>query len=307
MIDHAQHDTFHPVTSDDPAWIETLWFPFWLPARDLSVYLRVVFQPNAGRYAGSVAAWSGANRLRFEAPLTGRFERLEDLGDLRALALPGGLRLDCLEPAQRYRLRFEHPECAIDVTFEALGEPDYPAPSDSPGMFAGHLDQHGRMTGQLRLGDAEAPVNCGTVRDRSWGPRVVRSDLRLGNAHGTGDDEAFFAYIQQEPGGREVIRGGSLLRNGIRSELTAGLRTTEWQAGWPETLRLEATDNRGRLFRAVGRCRNRRAVVANPELYALLNLVEWRVGEARLWGENHDVWSREAWLEAGREALEDER
>ena len=151
------------------------------------------------------------------------------------------------------------------------------------------------------------PVNCGTVRDRSWGPRVVRSDLRLGNAHGTGDDEAFFAYIQQDAGGREVIRGGSLLRNGTRSELTAGLRTTEWQAGWPETLRLEATDNRGRLFRAVGRCRNRRAVVANPELYALLNLVEWRVGEARLWGENHDVWSREAWLEAGREALEDER
>ena len=55
MIDHAEHDAFHPVSSDDPAWIETLWFPFWIPERNLSVYPRIVFQPIQGRYSGSVA------------------------------------------------------------------------------------------------------------------------------------------------------------------------------------------------------------------------------------------------------------
>ena len=173
-------------------------------------------------------------------------------------------------------------------------------------MFAGHLDQHGRMTGRLRLGREEFAVNCGTVRDRSWGPRVVRSDLRIGNAHGTGIDEAFYAYVQQDASGREVIHAGSLLRDGLRAELVEGFRSTEWQNGWPSQLRIEATDTEGRSLLAVGSCRNRRAVVANPELYAVLNLVEWRLGEPTLWGENHDVWSRTAWLEAGREALEDE-
>ncbi len=301
---HAEHDNFHPVTSDDPAWIETLWFPFWVSERDLSVYIRVVFQPNGGSYRGSIAVWSGANELHFEGPLAGQFERLEDVGDLRALRLPDGLRLDCLAPAQRYRLRYEHPDCALSVEFEALAEPDYPAPDDSPGMFAGHLDQHGRMTGLLRLGDEKFTVDCGTVRDRSWGPRVVRSDLRLGNAHGTGRDEAFFAYIQQDERGREMIRGGSLLRDGVHAALVEGERTTEWVDGWPAQLRIEAKDALGRNLQATGTCRNRRAVVANPELYAVLNLVQWSTDTTELQGENHDVWSRTAWLDAGREPLE---
>ena len=90
---------------------------------------------------------------------------------------------------------------------------------DSPGMFAGHLDQHGRVTGRLRVAGQEHRVDCGSVRDRSWGPRVVRSGLRLGNAHGTGSDGAFFAYLQQDETGRERITGGTLHRDGSVTDL----------------------------------------------------------------------------------------
>lgn len=304
MTRHAEHDAFHPVTSSDPAWIETVWFPFWVPDLALSVYVRVVFQPNDGRYGGSVAVWRAADELVFEGALAGRFDRLADLGDLRALALPGGLRLDCRAAAQRYHVQYEHPDCALDVEFDALAEPAYPAREDSPGMFAGHLDQHGHMRGSLRIGQEQIPIDCGTVRDRSWGPRVVRSDLRLGNAHGTGDDEAFFAYIQQDEEGREIVTGGSLIRDAVHAPLVEGLRTTEWIDGWPVRLVLRARDARGRQLEATGTCLNRRAVVANPELYAVLNLVRWSTRETELLGENHDVWSRTAWLEAGRDPLE---
>jgi hypothetical protein len=304
MSGHGEHDAFHPVTSDDAAWIETLWFPFWIPERDMTVYPRVVFQPNGGSYGGSVAVWSGANQLHFEGPLAGRFERLEDLGDLRDLRLPGGLSVQCLAPGSRYRLAYEHIDCAFDLEFDALAEPDYPAPEDSPGMFAGHLDQHGRVTGLFRLGQEKFAVDCGSVRDRSWGPRVVRSDLRLGNAHATGQRDAFFAYIQEDEQGRDAIHGGSLLRGGQHAALVSGVRTTEWEDGWPAGVHIQAIDTLGRSLEVHGSCRNRRAVVANPELYAVLNLVEWRDGETPLWGENHDVWSRSAWLSAGRDPLE---
>jgi len=304
---HDEHDGFHPVRSDDAAWIETLWLPFWVMERDLSVYVRVVFQPNAGRYRGSVAVWSGDDRLHFEGALSGSFDSLESLGDLRSLELPGGLRHDCLEPARRYGLRYAHEACSIEAVFEALTEPEYPPPEDSPGMFAGHLDQHGRMSGRMRLGREELEIECGTVRDRSWGPRVVRSDLRLGNAHGTGRDEAFFAYIQGNEEGEEKVVGGSLWREGVSARLVDGLRRIEWSGDWPARVRIQARDALGRSLEAEGRCRNRRAVVANPELYAVLNLVEWTLGDRRLEGENHDVWSRQAWLAAGREPLEGDR
>ena len=155
-------------------------------------------------------------------------------------------------------------------------------------MFAGHLDQHGRVTGRLRIGTRELRVDCGSVRDRSWGPRVVRRDLRLGNAHGTG----------------EVVRGGTLQRAGESARPVEGLRRTTWDGPWPLRVDLEAVDAKGRALHASGTCRNRRAVVANPELYAVLNLVEWHSEGHALWGENHDVWSRTAWTEAGRPPLE---
>ncbi len=304
MTDHATHDGFHAVTSDDPAWIETVWFPFWVPAADLSVYIRAVFQPNQGQYSASVAVWSGEDRLRFEAPLAGSFARLEDLGDLRDLSLPGDLQLQCLATAERYRLRYAHRDCEIDVTFDALTEPVYPPVEDSPGMFAGHLDQHGHVTGTLRLGEETWSVCCGSIRDRSWGPRVVRRDLRLGNAHGTTEVESFFAYLLLDEDGTMRITGGMLHRAGVSAPLVDGTRTTEWDGQWPVRVQIEATDADGRELAASGTCRNRRAVVANPDLYAVLNLVEWSTRDGMLWGENHDVWSRSAWVAAGRAPLE---
>ena len=303
-MEHAQHDRFHPVTSDDPAWIETIWFPFFVPEAALTTYARVVFQPNGKCYAGSVAIWSGANALRFEAPFEGRFDTLDALGDLRDLALPGGLALRCEASAERYRVHYEHPDCQIDVVFEATTPPEYPPADDSPGMFAGHLDQHGRVTGSLRVGGDRYAVDCGSVRDRSWGPRVVKSDLRLGNAHATGDADAFFAYLQQDADGTECVTGGTLHREGRATRLVRGTRTTRWDGNWPAQVEIEAEDAEGRLLRASGNCLNRRAVIANPELYAVLNLVEWRSDGALLYGENHDVWSRSAWLAAGRAPLE---
>ena len=86
--------------------------------------------------------------------------------------------------------------------------------------------------------------------------------------------------------------------------LISGFRSTEWDDGWPAKVRIQATDALGRTLDARGTCRNRRALVANPELYAVLNLVLWRHGDTQLQGENHDVWSRSAWLQAGREPLE---
>jgi hypothetical protein len=297
-------DAFHPVLSEDPAWVETVWFPFWIPDRHITVYVRLVFQPNAGVYSASVSAWSGADHSLFRHAWQQPLRTLDELGDLRDLRLDQGLTLRALEPLQRYAVEFSHAGCEIDVVFEALMPPDAPSPDDSPGMFAGHLDQPGRVTGRLRLGEQHLSVDRWSVRDRSWGPRVAAKQLRIGNAHATRKDRAFFSYIKPDGRGGEMVRGGYHLCDGEVTQLVSGSRETEWDGDWPAALVIRARDDRGRDIVARGTCVNRSAVAAGSDLYAVLNLVRWELDQTTLWGENHDVWSKRAWLDAGRAALD---
>ena len=297
-------DEFHRPTSNDPRWLETVWFPFWIPEQSISVYARIWFRPNAGEQGGAVHAWRGTGEV---LAYDGWTEKFEGFGSLRDLALARGFRLTCETSLTRYRIVHRSPRIDIDVVFESRMEPNPVAPEESPGMFEGHLEQPGRVVGRVRIGEREYPVDCGSVRDRSWGPREMRSELRLGNAHGTSRaGNAFFAYVNPDARGVERITSGYLLRDGRAARILAGERQTEWDGNHPRSIRLDLHDALGRRARYDGRCANRQAVDAGNDIYAVLNLVEWK-GEGSadrdLWGENHDIWSRPAWLAAGRETL----
>ena len=297
-------DDFHRPTSADPRWLETVWFPFWIPEEGISVYARIWFRPNTGEQGGAVHAWRGtAQMLAYD----GWTERFVDFGDLRDLALASGFRLVCLEPLARYRIVHASRDLDVDVVFTARMEPNPVPPEESPGMFAGHVEQPGHVVGRVRIGARRFAVDCGSVRDRSWGPREARSDLRLGNAHGTSrTGDAFFVYVNPDARGVERITSGYLLRDGRAARIVEGLRFTEWDGSHPRALRIDARDALGRPLRAEGRCVNRQAVDAGHDVYAVLNQVDWQLEgstDRDVLGENHDVWSRSAWLAAGRAPL----
>jgi hypothetical protein len=297
-----EDDGYHPPTSDDPTWIETAWFPFWLPERDISVHVRVWFRPNEGVQGGAVSAWTGENRYLAHDSWTSELTGPPNVRDLRT---EHGFHLECLEPLEAYRLRHRTDTLELDLRFRALMEPNPVAPEESPGMFDGHLEQPGRVQGRVRLGDEWFEVDCASVRDRSWGPRTMRAGLRLGNAHGTAvDGRAFFVYVNPDPDGRDTITGGYWQADGRSARLVAGERRTELDGDFPTGVVIDATDSLGRHLLVEGECRNRQAVDAGHDLYAVLNLVRWDlVGGGAAWGENHDIWSRQDWLAAGRAPL----
>ena len=304
LVVSPEDDDFHRPTTSDPSWIETVWFPFWIPEEGISVYARIWFRPNAGEQGGAVHAWRGTSEM---LAYDGWTEKFTGFSDLRDLVLARGFRLTCEVPLTRYRIVHRSPRIEVDVCFDARMQPNPVAPEESPGMFAGHLEQPGRVTGRVRISEREYAIDCGSVRDRSWGPREMRSDLRLGNAHGTSrEGDAFFAYVNPDARGVERITSGYLLQDGVAAHVVAGERRTEWDGSHPRTLAVDLRDAIGRSARFQGRVANRQAVDAGNEIYAVLNLVEWQREAARssdLWGENHDIWSRTAWLAAGREAL----
>jgi hypothetical protein len=293
-VSHADDD-FHRPTSGDPRWIETVWFPFWLPAEGITVHARIWFRPNAGEQGGAVQAWRGDGEVIARDAWT---EAFPGFGDLRDLALPSGFRLRCERPLARYHVAHRSPRIEVDVVFDARMEPNPVSPAESPGMFAGHLEQPGRVRGRVRLGEREWAVDCGSVRDRSWGPREMRTDLRLGNAHGTSrEGDAFFAYVNPDERGVDRVTSGYLLRDGRAARITEGERVTAGDVERPSSFALALRDALGREARYGGRVVNRHAVDAGQDIHACLSLVEWRAEGApsdALWGENHDVWSRRA-------------
>jgi hypothetical protein len=295
-------DGYHPPTSDDPTWVETAWFPFWLPETGTSVHVRVWFRPNVGQMGGAVTAWQGDNRYLAHDGWTEDMTGPPDLRDLRAA---NGFHLECVTPLDTYRLTHRADRVELDVTFRALMEPNPVAPEESPGMFDGHLEQPGHVTGRVRLGDRWSEVDCASVRDRSWGPRTMRPGLRLGNAHGTAvGGSGFFTYVDPDAAGRERIIGGYWLTGGRAARLVDGERRTELDGDFPATVTIDAHDALGRHLVARGTCRNRQAVDAGHGLYAVLNLVEWDLGNGLVaWGENHDIWSEDDWIAAGRAPL----
>lgn len=298
----AEDDGFHGPTSDDPTWIETVWFPFWLPELGASIHTRVWFRANEGLQGGAVTAWKGENRYLAHDSWT---EELASPPDLRDLEMAGRFRLEVVEPLHTYRVTHTSDHLDVEVTFRALMEPNPVAPEESPGMFAGHLEQPGRVQGRVRLADRSFDVDCGSVRDRSWGPRTMRPGLRLGNAHGTTvDGSAFFAYVNPDADGRERITSGYWQSDGRAARLVGGERRTELDGDFPTAVEIDAHDALGRRLQVRGECRNRQAVDAGHDLYAVLNLVRWDLPDGTFaWGENHDIWSARGWLAAGRAAL----
>jgi hypothetical protein len=298
-VDEADDD-FHPPTSDNPSWIETMWFPFWIPEEGMTVYVRVWFSPNAGQQGGAVSGW--------RAPSVGLFgeQWVEDYAgppDLLDLRLEKGLRIHCLRPLHRYEIEYRGDRVELDIRFDATMAPNPVPPEESPGMFSGHFEQPGHVRGELRYAGRTYAVDCHSIRDRSWGPREMPSNLRIGNAHGSADRFGFFAYINPDSDGHERITSGYLSRDGIEARLVTGLRETEWHDDVPTAIRLSATDAVGRQLVATGECVNAMSRNAGHGVYAVLNLVRWRHQGGIAWGENHDIWSERDWLAAGRPRL----
>jgi hypothetical protein len=261
----AADDSFHPPASDDPWWTETAWFGFSVPERGLAGAVYPLFRPNLGVCAAGVHVWDATGEAAQEVRYSRTWWHLPMPDhDLTEMRLPMGLRYDRLEPLQRYALAFADEELELELEFDGLHAPF--APLTGP---TGHLDQAGRVRGQLRLHGERIEVDGFEMRDRSWSVRADQGPVAAGYDYAiAGPDRV----LQVTP-------------------LTSGTRTVERVRGRPVRVRLEVVDAAGREVEARGEVVSRFAFASSPNYFAWMGLTRWELDGLEAWGQDQDVWS----------------
>lgn len=292
-------DELHPVDPGEALWTETVWFAFMVPERGLLGYLYPVFRPNLGIQFGGVVVAGPGGETPWEIPIYHWQQHVPIAPDLRLsrLSLPSGLEIAATRPGRTFALTYRSRELSLDLTYEALMRPLLSGGGSNLFAGGGHLDQPGRVTGQLELHGETIAVDCLAMRDRAWGPRRDKGQMRVGYAYATASaDSAFLSISHIVEDGQDRVWTGYLMRGGVWSRLVAGTREVERDAsGRPVAIRIDATDEAGRHVSATGTARTRMIYAPYPSMMAWISLVEWTLDGATCWGEDQDVWSPRRW------------
>lgn len=306
-------DDFHPF-DQDPWWFESFWFSFFVPERQLMIYVYPWFRPALGTCGGGVLAWDSLARepwnivhhdYAWHLPYKPGAQLWKD----GVLHLPQNVRITPIEPLMRFRVEYAHPDFDLDVEFSAI-RPAHVAskPIGDSKLFGGRIDQAGHIVGKVRVGAEQLTVNCFCIRDRSWGIR--RDDnynMHIGYFHATvSADEAFLAVADHSRADGDIspLVNGYLVRDGRLLPLNGGTCWVERDsAGVPVAARLNAKDSEGRALDAVGDAVSSFAYQPFPGMFNWSSLARWRFGSCEAFGELQDTWHPDGWRRFARARL----
>jgi len=312
-----EDDDFHDEEMTDRWWeTETNWFSWNVPERNLGGWTYCQARPNARLCNGGAWVWDAGGAYPWELAYRAEYSGLQlpprSERDMRDFEWPNGVHVRALEPLRRYAVSYSDPGALeLDLEFEAIMAPNPHPTGVVPFLKGVHFDQPGHVTGRMVLRGDRIPIDCYSVRDRSWGPRPqgrpkrrAGSDVsQAGNFGGVGysfcaagPGEAWLVYAVPGPDA-EPVTCGFLLRGGEYGHILAGERRLTFDAGtgWPLSFEIAAVDEFDRLLSVHGE-----AVSRHWRGHGGDSLVQWRWdGGVEGWGEDQSYFSRAQW-EANR-------
>ena len=320
-------DDYHDEELTDRWWeTETCWFSWNVPERHLGGWAYCQARPNASICNGGAWVWDDRAAYPWELAYRAEYSGLQlpprAERDMRDFEWPNGVHVRGVEPLTTYAIRYSDPGALeVDLVFDAIMAPNPHPNGVVPFLKGAHFDQAGHVTGTMVLQGEEIPIDCYSVRDRSWGPRplgrakpradtAAAADKRPGTgAFGgvgysfcaAGPGEAWLTYAIPGPE-VEPVSCGFLLRGDVYGHILAGERrvTFDAQTGWPLSIELEAIDEFDRRLSVRGN-----AVSRHWRGHGGDSLMHWKWDEGvEGWGEDQSYFSRAQWESNRRRADE---
>lgn len=325
-----EDDCYHAPVSDDRYLVETTWWSFNVPERRLGGWLHSQYHVNLATCTWRVFVWDPSasdpehlayHRLVEQAPMPPE-------PDLRDITFPaGGFSVKMLDPLMNYRVTYADAErdFAIELEHRSIHPPHRFTPGQPPMMYSPHLDQVGHVTGTLTLRGEQIPLDCYSLRDRTWGPRgghhsssqkaeYQRGEYRVLHPGGPrwreverqrgrgriqymfGHSDAttgFLGFLRPQDGdeaGWSPVHVGWLLKDSEFGRLDAGRSRMrvyrDPDTGLTSHMEVELADRDGRTMRVEGMAMSRIAERGAGGH----SLMRWDMDGRIGWGEDQDVW-----------------
>jgi len=294
-------DRLHPAASDARLLVETMWWNFHLPQRNLDAEIYICVRPNLGLTYSGIYIWDDFCRhatdlLYFD---TQSYLPMPE-GDLDQFSLANGFKLRTVEPLTRYQFSYDGArQNGFALEFEGLAKPlafqhatkgDQERTTYAPG----HFDQVGRVTGDLRLNGTTLRIDCISHRDRSWGAVRGESpgyppDVDWHSAH-FGHELWFQCWLWHGEPVATDLQSGVVYKGGRPVSMAAVERRTVFDSSGlePRFIELLVLDVEGSEYHLQGRVRNMFPWPGSFNMVGFAGLVEWRLGDRVGYGEVHD-------------------
>lgn len=324
-----EDDTYHDSV-DDPFWVETTWWSLNVPERRIGAWLHAGYHARRNEVSWRVFVWDprGADTGRLAYYRNTPDVAMPAEPDLRRITFPGGgFSVTAIKPLMDYHVAYRDAEADVTIDFEhrSVHPPRRFTPGEPPALHNPHLDQLGHIVGELVLHGERIPIDCYSVRDRTWGPRGghhshsrkpehLRGEFDVRHPGGplwreierqrgrgriqyifghTDARTGFLSFVRPQDGdatGRSPLNVGWLLRDGRFERLDA---SRSWmrnyrdpQTGWSAHMEVSLSDVAGRTMEAEG--------------FSLSHMCEHSAGSNALmrweydgrigWGEDQDGW-----------------
>ncbi len=324
-----EDDRYHAL-SDDPYETETNWWSFNIPDRKIGGWIHTPYYPNRKTVTWRIFVWDDQG---YDPARLAYYKRVEeapmpDDPDLRDITFPkGGYSLKVLEPCMKYQLSYADSERNFGLEFIHTGAhpPHRFQPGEPPFIQTPHFDQLGHVQGVLTLRGEKIPIDCWSVRDRTWGPRggpyaasrkVYADDAsRLLHAGGprwrrierergrgriqyifghAGPDAGFLGFVRVQDGeasGWAPMNVGWLLKDGVFGRLdksrSSMINFRDHRTGWSSHMQVDLADDLGRTLEVEGASVSR----MSEQGYGVNQLMRWEFDGKVGWGEDQDVWN----------------
>lgn len=331
-----QDDTYHSPKADSQ-WVETTWWSFNVPERRIGGWLHAGYHANRDAVTWRVFVWdpSGADPARLAY-----YRRQPDVpmpadADLRDITFPGGgFSVKMLRPLMDYHVAYGDADAGFAVEFEhrSVHAPQRFIPGQPPAMHNPHLDQLGHLVGELTLRGERIPIDCFSVRDRTWGPRgghhsqsqkpqYLRGEYQVRQPGGprwreierqrgrgriqyifghTDERTGFLSFVRPQDGdaqGWSPMNVGWLLKDGAFQRLDAERSRMrnfrDPDTGWSAHMQVDLVDVTGRSMQAEGFTLSHMC----EEGAGSNALMRWEYDGKIGWGEDQDGWQRAHFVE----------
>jgi hypothetical protein len=292
-LDDALHDP-----GDDVYWSEGARFPISIPERLVSGWVKLAHRPNMRLSVGGLALWdpSGANPWDCLYYDWGDLWAFDPSWNMFDCALPNVFTVSTLKPLAAFHVSYLRDECQADLTWTATSEPWAAAEWTAGPSGAGRFEQPGRMVGTICVRDDIMHVDCPSIRDRDWGPRVPATMPRSDSPWALDDNGDGFHLLatatseivyDRIDGTTEKLVSGWSRADGVTRPLISGTRRAVERGGDGRPLRIEvrATDDVGRELVADGECVNWLRWQGDPHAFRWWCMTRWRVRGQVAWGE----------------------